>query len=38
MNLTDYIDFDTLFITICVFIAIQYFNTEKPNFVLEYQK
>ena len=36
MKLNDYLDFDALFLTMCFFIAIRYFNSEDPKLVLKY--
>jgi len=37
MKLDEYINFDVLFLTMCFFVAIRYFNSEEPRFVVKYK-
>ena len=37
MKLDEYINFDVLFLTMCFFISVRYFNSEEPRFVVKYK-
>jgi hypothetical protein len=36
MNLKEYLNFDYLFIAMCATIAMRYFNSPNPKFVIQY--
>jgi len=36
MNIEKIIDYRYLFMSMCFFIALKYFQTDKPQFVVEY--